>query len=118
MPVTLDIERRRQARHDRRMARAREVVPKGMYCYTPKSFGYREDGTPSMQIDPCPYWKRRGDWPEQSYGYCRLMKVGDMTPGRQSNGRRRGTMLLWDQVKECDVNVEFPGDEDILEIES
>jgi len=47
MPVTLDIERHRQARYDRRMARARGVVPKGMYCYTPKSVRYREDGTAS-----------------------------------------------------------------------
>jgi len=115
MPVTLDIERRRQARYDRRMDRAAAVVPKGMYCYTPKSIRYREDGMPSMEIEPCPYWKRRGDWPEQGYGYCRLMKVGDNTQGRQPNGRPMGTMLLWDQVKECGINHEFPGEDDHLE---
>lgn len=111
MPISLDIERRRNARYDRRMAKAGDVVPKGMYCYTPKSVRYEENGLPSMEIELCPYWKRRGDWPEQGYGYCRLMKVGDNTKGRQPNGRRRSTMLLWDQVKECGINDEIP-DED------
>jgi hypothetical protein len=47
----------------------------------------------------CPYWKQRGDWPEQANGYCRLLKAGD-----NSKHRPTSTMFLWDMVKECAIN--------------
>lgn len=105
MPVSPAIQAARQARYDARMEQARAVVPQGLYCYTPK--GPMQpvtlaDGTEALRMPTrsCPYWKRRGDKPAQRNGYCRLMKCGDFTAGG------RGTMLLWDQVKECGINVD------------
>jgi len=96
----------RQARHQRRRAAAEQVVPKGCYCYT--GLGYEpaaEAGAPgAFRIQTCPFWKRRRDWPQQASGYCRLLKLGDNSPGRDANGRRRATDLLWDQCKACDIN--------------
>lgn len=103
MPVSERIIRERQDRHERKMAKAETIVPEGDYCYghtgqmteiTPK------DGSRAMvpEAKLCPYWKRRGDKPEQANGYCRLMKAGDWMP------QPFRTVLLWDQVKECDIN--------------
>ena len=91
----------RQARHDARMAQAREVVPHGMYCYT-QAGPFREIPGPSgttllaMPTTMCPHWKLNGNKRDQQNGYCRLMKVGDWMG--------RGASLLWDQVKECGIN--------------
>jgi hypothetical protein len=103
MPVSERIKRERQARYDRRIAEAKTKVPEGDYCYgntgrmieTTLSNGAKAT-VPEAKI--CPYWKRRGDKPEQANGYCRLMKAGDWMkqPIR--------TMLVWDQVKDCDIN--------------
>jgi hypothetical protein len=96
--MTVDAKTRaaRQARYDRRRAMAEKVVPPGPYCY---------DAT-----HPCPYWKRRTDKPDQLFGFCRLLKVGDATQGRLRNGVPRATMLLFDMVKECGVNLDEAND--------
>lgn len=86
------------------------MIPEGPYCYTPKGMTTGENGLPRMQIDLCPFWKRRGDWRPGQQGYCRFLKVGDQTSGLDSTGRPRATFLLFDQVKECGIN---PGDDDL-----
>lgn len=107
MPVSEAVQRARQERYDRRMEAAREVVPHGLYCYErmgePKKVTLA-DGSETMvwPAKTCPYWKHRPDKPAQRNGYCRLLKVGDFTP------RPRGTMLLWDQCKECGINMDEP----------
>lgn len=94
----------RQARRDRRMAQAEATVPHGPYCYTRTGTERGADGVPIMKVQPCPYLKKRGDWPEQMNGYCRLLKAGDNSQGRDANGRPRRTNWLWDGTKECGVN--------------
>ena len=64
--------------------KAKAVIPHGCYCYD-------ENGT-------CPFWDRWDHLPEQSNGYCHWMQCGDW--------EEDGTMLLWDQCKECGINTE------------
>lgn len=106
------ITRSRQARHDQRMAEAATAVPHGEYCYAPVGADSKPDGMPILKVKPCPYFKRRGDWPEQRNGYCRLLKAGDHTPGRDRDGQPRSTMLLWDSVKACGINLTPDGEID------
>jgi hypothetical protein len=108
MPVSQRIQAERQLRHDRRMAEAKLNVPEGDYCYghTGRMIETDLPGGAKAKVPEarlCPYWKRRGDKPEQANGYCRLMKAGDWMP------QRLRTVLLWDQVKECDIN-HYPED--------
>ena len=68
-------------------SRVRQLVPRGVYCYD-------ANGT-------CPFWSRfDGIYPSQSNGYCALMERGDWMS--IENG---GTSLLWDQCKECGINM-------------
>jgi len=69
------------------------VIPEGMYCYTPIGFF---DGV--YKIKPCPYWGKREDKPEQENGYCDYLEQGDWESNHCS--------LLWDQVKECGIKME------------
>lgn len=107
MPINERIKRERQDRYERRIAEAQTKVPEGPYCYghtgsmTSVTINGSEASVPHIKI--CPYLKMRKDKPAQANGYCRLLKAGDWMP------RPHGTMLLWDQVKECHLN---PGDED------
>jgi hypothetical protein len=114
MPVPPRIAAERQARHDRRMAEAAAVVPHGPYCYSrrpdPEWDAKRAaTGRPFVpgRYVPCPYLKIRRDRPAQANGYCRLLKAGDWMPPP------RGTMLLWDGCKECDVNREDVPEPDV-----
>jgi hypothetical protein len=73
------------------------VIPKGLYCYD--VIGHipaTEDQPPRRQIKPCPYWGKD----DAGHGYCAKLQASDGDPD--------GTMLLFDQVKECGIN-----DEDI-----
>src|SRR3546814_7051975 len=88
---------------DRRIAEAKVNVPEGDYCYgnTGRMIATTLPGGAKATVPEaklCPYWKRRGDKPEHANGYCRLMKAGDWMP------QPLRTVLLWDQVKECDIN--------------
>lgn len=74
-------------------------IPKGHFCYT--MLGPMKDG--KLPIRKCPYWYAAEDAPEQMYGYCSYLRLGDWM--------EEGTMLLWDQVKQCGENIE---DEDTL----
>ena len=59
-------------------------IPTGIYCYD-------ENGK-------CPYWSIKEDKPTQLNGYCEYLKKGDW--------EFEYTSLLWDQVKECNVNID------------
>jgi hypothetical protein len=58
-------------------------IPKGIYCYD-------ENGI-------CPFWSIRPNKEKQNNGYCSYLNIGDWN---LSFG------LLWDQVKECDKNLD------------
>ncbi len=59
------------------------IVPMGPYCYD-------ENGV-------CPYWHCNLEQDPQHNGYCELLDLADWDCGHLS--------LLWDQVKECDINL-------------
>lgn len=85
---------------------AENYIPKGCYCYTPVDMV--EDlatGMPRMLIKRCPFWAINPAHSSQMNGYCAYMGSGDW--------ENDGTLLLWDQVKECGVN-EGSDEEDTL----
>ena len=90
----------------------KDLIPKGMYCYTRLKNG---------KIKVCPYWKLRNNKPEQINGYCSFLKRGDwqLTKERYEKNpywincktgkktkMKKGFPLsfLWDMVKECGIN--------------
>lgn len=74
------------------------LVPEGAYCYSrtalPPGTG---DTPPRPGTRPCPFWARNPAKGHQQDGYCALMGSGDW--------EEDGLSLLWDQVKECGVNL-------------
>lgn len=82
-----------------RLANDTSVVPHGPYCYT-IAHGSTSDGR--IPIKPCPYWALSSSQPEGANGYCALLKLGDWM--------EHGTFMLWDQVKECDHNLDLEND--------
>ena len=95
------------------------VIPKGPYCYTPiRTPEVQEDWEKRgiFRICACPYWehydqKIHGPLPaeyaefQSTYrgAYCKFLKTGDW--------EHDGTMLLWDQVKECGINDDWEDEE-------
>lgn len=75
------------------IVRAETLIPRGPYCYTVTG-ELRADG--GYSIKRCSFWRRRADWPAQADGYCDYLRRGDNDP--------EGTLLLFDQVKECGVH--------------
>ncbi|PLR72274.1 hypothetical protein [Bacillus sp. UMB0728] len=73
----------------RRMRNLEAHIPKGMYCY-----GYRPDG---KWVHPCPFLRFDKTKHYQENGICEAFKLRDDTYGG----------LLWDMVKECNVNDEY-----------
>lgn len=80
-------------------------VPTGHYCYThvadpafdaERRAAGREGFIPGRFI-ACPHWELRADKPAQQNGFCRLLNSGDWED--------EGISLLWDQVKECGINM-------------
>lgn len=71
------------------------VVPRGPYCYTDAHDSNSEGHIP---IKSCPYWALSSSQSEGSNGYCALLKLGDWMEA--------GPFMLWDQVKECDHNLD------------
>lgn len=88
------------------IAKDTSVIPSGMYCYrqiqntsTPSDPRTEENDFPRGQdIELCPYWESRSDKPYQENGYCNFLGMGDW--------HRDSVSLLWDQVKECEINTE------------
>lgn len=68
--------------------KSKEVIPEGLYCYERIS---------ENKIKLCPHWRINKDKPEQMNGYCSFLKKGDWEMGALS--------LLWDQCKECGINI-------------
>ena len=64
----------------------KQHIPIGHYCYIPGSKGRNK----------CIFWDSNSEKSEQLSGYCHYLKSGDWED--------KGTMLLWDQVKECGIN--------------
>ena len=79
---------------------AEKVVPKGHYCYSILSVDHNQG---KINIDCCPFWHIRKGQAEQANGFCSLLNKGDW---------ELGFGLLWDQVKECDIN--YDCDEDTM----
>lgn len=61
-----------------------KYIPKGDYCYDEKGI--------------CMFWSLDKDKLPQENGYCRYISKADW--------ESKGTGLLWDMVKECDINTE------------
>ena len=75
------------------------IIPAGEYCYSVTSgWKKKDDGTPFFETQICPYWTMHPDREHQESGYCAFLGAGDW--------EENGTMLLWDQVKECAENRE------------
>jgi|SaaInlV_120m_DNA_4_1040238.scaffolds.fasta_scaffold11862_4 hypothetical protein len=99
------------------------VVPKGVYCYTPKEFPCEENGW-VYKINACPYWKVVQD-EGIDVVHCELCASGglmnDMTDAEfkilvEKYGNEDvvfdtyPSSLLWDMVKDCGVN--YPDEEE------
>jgi len=67
----------------------RTVIPIGYYCYTYKSYRKKEG------FYLCPYWSTREDKPNHENGYCSYLEYGDW----------EGLSMLWDECKECGINI-------------
>jgi hypothetical protein len=50
-----------------------------------------------LKVVFCPYWGNDATKGNQASGYCAHLKAGDWEDD--------GTLLLWDMVKECGVNL-------------
>lgn len=94
---------RRWERTQARLEANADLIPEGMYCYThvadPELDARRRaegrTGFIPGRFVMCPFWEMRRDKPEQEQGFCRMLRAGDWMRSP------RGTMLLWDQCKEC-----------------
>ena len=88
-----------------------QYIPKGLYCCKEKYV--------------CPFWDIISTLPSQYSGYCHFLKIGDLDIAKETTFKNLKTGevsmgnempfpvgLLWDQCKECDVNVEDEDDED------
>lgn len=120
--MTVDAKTRaaRQARYERRRAAAEKIIPPGPYCWGVHATMIEEMRTDPVTGNsfgrgvvveyPCPYWRYRGNARAYHNGFCRLLKVGDDTQGRDRNGFSRATTSLWDMVKECGINLDVEND--------
>lgn len=85
-------------------------IPKGSYCYQHKKGKYH----------CCPFWSIDKNREQQANGYCSLMKKGDWNIHEETqitdlktgqsidkNDLPFSLGLLWDQVKECDINKDY-----------
>ena len=90
-----------KARHAS-IANTIEAIPTGSYCYRRGPTYTNKDGHTIPSVIPCPFWAADPNKPDQQYGYCAHLKAGDW--------EEDGTLLLWDQCKECGVNDPDPDD--------
>jgi len=85
------------------------IIPVGFYCYDDTGI--------------CPFWDLVEDADNQECGYCHLLETGDIdiNSGRVLIDRETGETitgdsmgipigLLWDQCKECNINIDLPDD--------
>lgn len=64
------------------------VIPRGIYCYSRDVNG---------KMVNCPYWGRDKSHEEQESGFCTFLDIRDWDDSA-------GIPLLWDRVKECNIN--------------
>ena len=91
-------------------------IPKGYYCYSNLTVGYKPAdeihvklseifGEPTSSVMPvfhttnCPYWGSDPNQESQNSGFCTFLNTRDWD---DSSGG-----LLWDQVKDCGINVDY-----------
>jgi hypothetical protein len=87
---------------------ARVVIPKGDYCYKLKKVVYsKELELPIFKVRKCPYWCWDKRYPSEDVGYCKYLGEGDRDDG--------GGGLLFDQIKECEINHFKEGESDCYE---
>lgn len=79
------------------MSKDTSKIPHGPYCYEIYPIDFL--GLAKKVYRLCPYWSVRAGKREQESGYCSYLEKGDWMED--------GTMLLWDQVKECGINTDF-----------
>jgi hypothetical protein len=97
------------------------VIPKGDYCYIIINAEDKEQ----IETRVCPFWDKDETKEEMDSGYCHLLGQGDCDlnsskqwvntkTGEKNTAENMGMhlSLLWDQVKECYLNL---GDEDVTE---
>ena len=67
-------------------------------------------GTPARVIpkntpycDGCPYWDYNPMAHDQEYGYCHYIGCGDSKSRLWGLYWTKGTLLLWDGCKECNI---------------
>ena len=70
----------------------KDLIPKGDYCYT-----VVKSTSNVLNISTCPYWGISMEHEDQNNGYCKYLNTSDWDKDSLS--------LLWDQVKECDINL-------------
>jgi hypothetical protein len=74
------------------------VIPDGVYCYTRLGPMVSVDGgLPMMPVKVCPYWNSTEGGKN---AYCEFMDMSD-------------DVLLWDQVKICQVRDDFDLEDEI-----
>jgi len=86
----------------------KSVIPLGGYCYS----------IIKGDFIICPYWSIKPNLPEQYNGYCAFLDRDDIEIAEESEYKdmqtgniEKGsdldfpTSLLWDQCKECNINM-------------
>lgn len=71
-----------------------DQIPFGEYCYEILDVDLK-GSVPRIKTRNCPFWSKNITKPEQENGYCSYLDQGDW----------EGFGLLWDQVKECSINL-------------
>lgn len=105
------------------------VIPKGMYCHG-ELIGDGNGGYYHPHL--CPYWRQITGRHEQENGWCDYLRKGDyelnredqwtefkMVDGKRVDGDSQTAeeigipmSLLWDQCKECNINMDDCFEED------
>jgi hypothetical protein len=72
-----------------------DQIPKGHYCYRPINISNKKA---SFEILVCPYWQKTNGGAR-----CNLLNISSEDYESES--------LIWDSVKECDINLGTEDDE-------
>lgn len=76
-----------------------DIIPEGLYCYNGIDHEVNEAGFTVLKLqNVCPFHRTLKGYPSRESGYCLYLQRGDFAD--------RSLMLLWDMVKECDINPE------------
>jgi len=94
------------------MEKDKNKIPKGHYCYKKLvDIG----GSEYRIVGLCPYWSIRKGKPKHENGYCKFLGKGDWDINKETtlvNTKTKEEIkgilisLIWDQVKECGINME------------